>query len=71
MSRNGNIEWAFGELLAFGSLLLEGTPVRFSGQAHSASRTPPRLGEHTDEIFREVGYATGEITALRNAGAIA
>jgi 2-oxoglutarate dehydrogenase E1 component len=32
MSRNGNIDWAFGELLAFGSLLLEGTPVRFSGQ---------------------------------------
>ncbi|GHD42878.1 multifunctional oxoglutarate decarboxylase/oxoglutarate dehydrogenase thiamine pyrophosphate-binding subunit/dihydrolipoyllysine-residue succinyltransferase subunit [Mycetocola manganoxydans] len=32
MSRNGNIDWAFGELLAFGSLLIEGTPVRFSGQ---------------------------------------
>ncbi|SEC02727.1 2-oxoglutarate dehydrogenase E1 component [Paramicrobacterium humi] len=32
MSRNGNIDWAFGELLAFGSLLLEGTPVRMSGQ---------------------------------------
>lgn len=32
MSRSGNIDWAFGELLAFGSLLLEGTPVRFSGQ---------------------------------------
>ncbi|RFA20314.1 multifunctional oxoglutarate decarboxylase/oxoglutarate dehydrogenase thiamine pyrophosphate-binding subunit/dihydrolipoyllysine-residue succinyltransferase subunit [Subtercola boreus] len=32
MSRNGGIDWAFGELLALGSLLLEGTPVRFSGQ---------------------------------------
>ncbi|WP_188677431.1 multifunctional oxoglutarate decarboxylase/oxoglutarate dehydrogenase thiamine pyrophosphate-binding subunit/dihydrolipoyllysine-residue succinyltransferase subunit [Subtercola lobariae] len=32
MSRNGNIDWAFGELLALGSLLLEGTPVRFAGQ---------------------------------------
>ncbi|MFV0435018.1 MAG: multifunctional oxoglutarate decarboxylase/oxoglutarate dehydrogenase thiamine pyrophosphate-binding subunit/dihydrolipoyllysine-residue succinyltransferase subunit [Leucobacter sp.] len=32
MSRNGNIDWAFGELLAFGSLLLEGTPVRLAGQ---------------------------------------
>ncbi|MGO3886724.1 MAG: multifunctional oxoglutarate decarboxylase/oxoglutarate dehydrogenase thiamine pyrophosphate-binding subunit/dihydrolipoyllysine-residue succinyltransferase subunit, partial [Mycetocola sp.] len=32
MSRNGNVDWAFGELLAFGSLLLEGTPVRMSGQ---------------------------------------
>jgi 2-oxoglutarate dehydrogenase E1 component len=26
------LDWAFGEALAFGSLLLEGTPVRLSGQ---------------------------------------
>lgn len=32
MSRNGQIDWGFGELLAFGSLLLEGTPVRLAGQ---------------------------------------
>ena len=32
MSRNGKIDWSFGELLALGSLLLEGTPVRFAGQ---------------------------------------
>jgi multifunctional 2-oxoglutarate metabolism enzyme len=32
MSRSGNVDWAFGELLALGSLLLEGTPVRFAGQ---------------------------------------
>ncbi|ANP71665.1 multifunctional oxoglutarate decarboxylase/oxoglutarate dehydrogenase thiamine pyrophosphate-binding subunit/dihydrolipoyllysine-residue succinyltransferase subunit [Cryobacterium arcticum] len=32
MSRNGNIDWSFGELLALGSVLLEGTPVRFAGQ---------------------------------------
>ncbi|MCW4386610.1 multifunctional oxoglutarate decarboxylase/oxoglutarate dehydrogenase thiamine pyrophosphate-binding subunit/dihydrolipoyllysine-residue succinyltransferase subunit [Salinibacterium sp. SYSU T00001] len=32
MSRNGQIDWGFGELIALGSLLLEGTPVRFAGQ---------------------------------------
>jgi len=32
MSRSGNIDWAFGELLALGSLLVEGTPVRMAGQ---------------------------------------
>ncbi|MDA4894309.1 multifunctional oxoglutarate decarboxylase/oxoglutarate dehydrogenase thiamine pyrophosphate-binding subunit/dihydrolipoyllysine-residue succinyltransferase subunit [Streptomyces sp. MS2A] len=32
MSRNGGIDWGFGELLAFGSLLIEGTPVRLAGQ---------------------------------------
>lgn len=29
---NARIDWAFGESLAFGSLLLEGVPVRLSGQ---------------------------------------
>jgi 2-oxoglutarate dehydrogenase E1 component len=29
---NGPIDWGFGEALAFGTLLLEGTPVRLSGQ---------------------------------------
>jgi 2-oxoglutarate decarboxylase len=32
MSRSGSIDWGFGELLALGSLLLEGTPVRMAGQ---------------------------------------
>ncbi len=32
MSRNGGIDWAFGELLAFGSVLMEGTNVRLAGQ---------------------------------------
>ncbi|GAB47050.1 multifunctional oxoglutarate decarboxylase/oxoglutarate dehydrogenase thiamine pyrophosphate-binding subunit/dihydrolipoyllysine-residue succinyltransferase subunit [Mobilicoccus pelagius] len=32
MTRSGGIDWAMGELLAFGSLLTEGTPVRLAGQ---------------------------------------
>ncbi|ACQ79534.1 2-oxoglutarate dehydrogenase, E1 subunit [Beutenbergia cavernae DSM 12333] len=32
MAKAGGVDWAFGELLAFGSLLLEGTPVRLAGQ---------------------------------------
>ena len=32
MSREGGIDWGYGELLAFGSLLMEGTPVRLAGQ---------------------------------------
>ena len=32
MSREGGIDWGFGELLALGSLLVEGKPVRFAGQ---------------------------------------
>jgi len=32
MSREGGIDWGFGEILAFGTLLAEGTPVRLAGQ---------------------------------------
>lgn len=32
MSREGGIDWGFGELLSFGSLLMEGVPVRLAGQ---------------------------------------
>ncbi|WP_241237133.1 multifunctional oxoglutarate decarboxylase/oxoglutarate dehydrogenase thiamine pyrophosphate-binding subunit/dihydrolipoyllysine-residue succinyltransferase subunit [Georgenia faecalis] len=32
MSREGGIDWGYGEILAFGSLLMEGTPVRLAGQ---------------------------------------
>ena len=32
MSREGGIDWGFGELAAFGSLLMEGVPVRLAGQ---------------------------------------
>ena len=32
MSREGGIDWGFGELLAFGSLLVEGKRVRMAGQ---------------------------------------
>ena len=32
MSRTGGIDWGFGELLALGSLVVEGVPVRMAGQ---------------------------------------
>ncbi|XBH22041.1 multifunctional oxoglutarate decarboxylase/oxoglutarate dehydrogenase thiamine pyrophosphate-binding subunit/dihydrolipoyllysine-residue succinyltransferase subunit [Jonesiaceae bacterium BS-20] len=32
MSTEGGIDWGYAEVLAFGSLLLEGTPVRLAGQ---------------------------------------
>ncbi|MFH5878015.1 multifunctional oxoglutarate decarboxylase/oxoglutarate dehydrogenase thiamine pyrophosphate-binding subunit/dihydrolipoyllysine-residue succinyltransferase subunit [Arthrobacter sp. NA-172] len=32
MSREGGIDWGFGEIAAFGSLSMEGVPVRLAGQ---------------------------------------
>jgi multifunctional 2-oxoglutarate metabolism enzyme len=32
LARNGPVDWAYAEAIAFGSLVLEGVPVRLSGQ---------------------------------------
>jgi len=39
MAREGDIDWAFGELLAFGSLNLEGKLVRLAGQDSRGARS--------------------------------
>ncbi|MBM4267775.1 MAG: CoA transferase [Deltaproteobacteria bacterium] len=45
-------------------------PVRFADTPTSLRRRPPRLGEHTDEVLREIGYTAEEIGALRAEGAV-
>ena len=52
MSREGGIDWAFGELLAFGSLALEGRLVRLSGQD---SRRGTFTQRHSVLIDRNTG----------------
>ncbi|MFD0927343.1 multifunctional oxoglutarate decarboxylase/oxoglutarate dehydrogenase thiamine pyrophosphate-binding subunit/dihydrolipoyllysine-residue succinyltransferase subunit [Williamsia deligens] len=52
MSREGGIDWAFGELLAFGSLVHEGRTVRLSGQD---SRRGTFSQRHSVIIDRKTG----------------
>ncbi|WP_256829374.1 multifunctional oxoglutarate decarboxylase/oxoglutarate dehydrogenase thiamine pyrophosphate-binding subunit/dihydrolipoyllysine-residue succinyltransferase subunit [Ornithinimicrobium faecis] len=50
MTREGGIDWAMGELLAIGSLLVEGTPVRFAGQDTRRGTFVQRHAVLTDKV---------------------
>ncbi len=52
-----------------GKVRMVGPLANFSETPLEAS-APPALGEHTDEILRELGYAPEEITGYRNGGAL-
>ena len=52
MSREGGIDWGFGELMAFGSLLTEGTKVRLAGQD---ARRGTFVQRHATFFDRETG----------------
>jgi 2-oxoglutarate dehydrogenase E1 component len=59
-TRDGGIDWATGELLAFGSLLMEGTPVRLAGQDSRRGTFVQRhavlIDKHTAEEWTPLLY---------------
>jgi CoA:oxalate CoA-transferase len=55
-----------------GSVPTLGTPVKVDGAMDVDLGPPPRLGEHTDSVLRDLlGYSSDRIGALREKGAIA
>ncbi|MEV0678170.1 multifunctional oxoglutarate decarboxylase/oxoglutarate dehydrogenase thiamine pyrophosphate-binding subunit/dihydrolipoyllysine-residue succinyltransferase subunit [Actinosynnema sp. NPDC050436] len=60
MAREGGIDWAFAELLAFGSLVLEGRTVRLAGQD---SRRGTFVQRHATLVDRK---RSEEYTPLQN-----
>lgn len=46
------------------------TPVKLHGTPGTVRTRPPTLGEHTDEVLRELGFSPMEIAALKKEGAV-
>ncbi len=68
MSREGDIDWAFGELLALGSLVAQGKLVRLSGQD---SRRGTFVQRHSVIIDRRTGEEYVPLrTPVARAGAV-
>jgi formyl-CoA transferase len=46
------------------------SPLQVHGVAKVPARRAPTLGEHNDEILREMGFSAGEIDGFRAAGVL-
>ena len=46
------------------------SPIQVHGVSKVVARRAPRIGEHNDEVLKELGFADDEIHGLRSSGAI-
>jgi crotonobetainyl-CoA:carnitine CoA-transferase CaiB-like acyl-CoA transferase len=52
------------------TLTVVGQPVELSRTPSRIVVAPPEIGQHTDEVLKEFGYADAEIAAFRQANAV-
>ncbi len=54
----------------YGMVRMLGFPIKFSESPCRVRRPAPRLGEHSDEILAELGFAAAEREAWRQSGVV-
>jgi formyl-CoA transferase len=53
-----------------GRVRMTGFPIKLSATPARLRRLAPALGEHTDAVLRDLGYAPEQIASLQKAGII-
>ena len=53
-----------------GTMKLVGAGFRLAHGSPGIDRPPPMLGEHTDQVLAEAGYAADDIARLREGGIV-
>jgi crotonobetainyl-CoA:carnitine CoA-transferase CaiB-like acyl-CoA transferase len=53
-----------------GNIKMLGIPTKLSATPGEIRRMPPVLGEHTEEVLRELGYSQREIRELEDTGIV-
>lgn len=53
-----------------GEVQVTGVPIKFHGTPGRVRLAPPMLGQHTEEVLAEIGYAEGEIQEMAEAGLV-
>jgi crotonobetainyl-CoA:carnitine CoA-transferase CaiB-like acyl-CoA transferase len=46
------------------------SPLQVHGVAKVPAKRAPQIGEHNDEILRQLGFSAAEVDGLRDSGAI-
>ena len=61
---------AYAEFPGVGKVLQTNVPIRFSEMPHDLAdaTAPPRLGEHSAEVLRKLGYSDDDVRELIRAG---
>ena len=60
--------WEVHEHPTEGALRMARSPYNFDKTPTDIRRTPPRLGEHSEEILSEAGYSKGDIAEMFETG---
>jgi formyl-CoA transferase len=46
------------------------SPLQIHGVTKVPARRAPKIGEHNDEVLRQLGFSATEIDGLRSSGAV-